>query len=817
MMRRYGFFLAAPGFFLLASAMPVFSYAATAAYDLGTGNTLFNRVIKPLAAPVVSSEKKEPSAVFQQLAQRPPVAIVDDLRTIVIEEKDPLVQFCAMQADAYALRDADLMRDVTLALRKDSGLFAKIVQVRQSIMQQWEQWFDAEKKEETYAALLAAYEKELKKQKIVSSDSAAEFARRTVLADYRNAEFVDQMLQSIRGSAYYSLLFFVLGYPITDGEKIAREVNGVALNDQSTRQRMLADMIVAYRREYDAIFATACISSGLTFVRESEANAKFFKTCMRNEYSNTSAVASDLSSADELSPRFDAILSAARAYAHKEAASFMNAKCAKITQLLTLFAARLEVVRVSDSLFTYPTADQASREKLSEGSLQSILLGLAYRVSQQLLMRHEYIITSQQIQSFFVQEYQGQHRLQHISTDVLKGERFLKSSQEVEKAQRKSFEARCAVLFGDIDFLLQGAFDADVQSALVEYDIAQGAELYKKLMIAACQKNAARWQIVTSERQNRMLQMSTGMIQKLQQEVWAYLQTLGIIMSDTEGLPDQYKACIESLQWQEGQRASFTTQAPLFFSSLSRSKKGRVTGSPGRYQALYKFFWLCVGGRLLADVALAGQSSVQGDGEVDQKVLASQVQELSQRVSEQISAAPEDDSLAGALTQAQKKLSSFGATMSSRVEQLKGNALRYASGQSGMKGVNTDILYSLQDSTQMLKGMQESVRSIFDKSTQASDRLIGSIKASLILVDRCVDLCSKQMTSLEKGFQKFYDKVNKYPSIGTMIRRFVGGSIKSMLTEVNRDNEVPLARIKQALADMQLVLQGKKSSTELKI
>jgi hypothetical protein len=811
-MRRYyfSFAAAAGGFFLLASAMSVFSDAATVEYDLGAGNPLFNRAVRPLAAPVVSSEKKEQSAVFQQLSQRSPVAIVDDLRTIVIEEKDPLVQFCAMEMTEYTLRDADLMRDVTLALSKNSDLLAKIVQVRQSIMQQWEQWFDAEKKEEMYAALLTAYEKELKKQKIVSADSAAEFARRTVLADYRNADFVGQMLQSIRGSAYYSLLFFVLGYPIT-GEQIAREVNGVALNDQSTRQRMLADMIVAYRREYDAIFATACISSGLTFVRESEAKAKFFKTCMRNEYSNTSAVASDLS------PRFDAILSAARAYAHKEAASFMNAKCAKITQLLTLFAARLEVVRVSDSLFTYPTADQASREKLSEGSLQSILLGLAYRVSQQLLMRHEYIITSQQIQSFFVQEYQGQHRLQHISTDVLKGERFLKSSQEFEKAQRKSFEARCAVLFGDIDFLLQGAFDADVQSALVEYDIAQGAELYKKLMIAACQKNAARWRIVTSERQNRMLQMSTGMIKKLQQDVWAYLQTLGIIMTDEKGLPEQYKECIESLQWQEGQRASFTTQAPLFFSSLSRSKKGRVTGSPERYQALYKFFWLCVGGRLLADVAIAGQSSAQGESEVNQDVLASQVQELSQRVSEQTFTTPEDESLAGALTQAQKKLSSFGATMSSRVEQLKGNALRYASGQSGMKGVNTDILYSLKDSTQMLTGMQESVRSIFEKSTQASDRLIGSIKASLILVDRCVDLCSKQMTSLEKGFQKFYDKVNKYPSIGTMIRRFVGGSIKSMLTDVNRDNEVPLARIKQALADMQLVLQGKKRSTELQI
>jgi hypothetical protein len=55
------------------------------------------------------------------------------------------------------------------------------------------------------------------------------------------------------------------------------------------------------------------------------------------------------------------------------------------------------------------------------------------------------------------------------------------------------------------------------------------------------------------------------------------------------------------------------------------------------------------------------------------------------------------------------------------------------------------------------------------------------------------------------------------PLMGAAMRKVIGGKLKKMLTEVNRDNEVPLARIKQALADMQLVLQGKKRSIDLQI
>jgi|GEM_PF-4836946 len=788
------------------------AWGAVAGYDLGVGNSLLNRVATSKPVFVQPVEKPQASSIFNALVKRPAQAKTEDFSGAVSEGRDPLAFFCSQDVNEQVLQDADLVRDVTLALGKNQDFLTTLLVVRKTLIPQWKEWFSTEKKEEQYAALLAAYEKELKKRGVVKSDSVHTFAMHTVLADYGNKEFTPQMLQAIRGSAYHSLLFFVLGYGDWD-QAIAREVNGIKLTDPATVQRMLADMIVAYRREYDAVFATACISTGLTFSRESEKKEDFFKESMENEF-----LGNEPKSYDWIE-QWNAIMSAARAYAHKEAAAFINSKLSKITQLLTLFSARLEVVRVSDAMFAYPTAARASQGKLADASVQSILLGLAYRVSRQLLMNHEYIINSEQMQSFFVQEYQGQQRLGHISGEVLAGERFLKTSDDVEKKQRKSFEARCAVLFGDVDFLLQGAFDGVLQAALEKYDVAGGAELYKKLMVVACQRNGVLWEIVEGERKSRMLLSSAAALKKLQHDIWAYLKTLGLDAGTHTSMQELYANLIDSLRWTNSERSAFTTQSPVFFSATSRVKRGRVKCSAEDYQSLYKLFWLCVGVRLLGDVVRGDQSERATHQEVDQTalgtVLERQQAELAKHTPRED--ALDDASLTGALTQAQKKLASFGATMSGRVEQLKGNALRYASGQSDMRSVNTDILRSLDDSSQLLDGMQSSVKAVFNTSDQASDRFVGSVKASLILVDRCIELCSKQMKTIRAGFLKFYTKVNSYPSIGNVMRKLIGGGIKSMLTEVNRDNEVPLARIKQALVDMQLVLQGKKHSKDLHI
>jgi hypothetical protein len=784
---------------------------AVAGYDLGVGNTLLNRVAPSKPVLVQPVERPQTSSIFNALAKRPAQAKTEDFSGAVSEGRDPLALFCNQQVDEKALQDADLVRDVTLALGTNGDFLKTLLEVRSTLISQWEEWFSTEKKEEKYAALLAAYEKELKKRGTVKSDSVHTFAMHTVLADYGNREFPSQMLQALRGSAYHSLLFFVLGYTEW-GTAIAREVNGIKLTDPATRQRILADMIVAYRREYDAVFATACISTGLTFSRESKEKEDFFKSSMKNEFLGHTPEQKDLSE------QWNAIMSAARAYAHKEAAAFINAKLSKVTQLLTLFSARLEVVRVSDAMFAYPTSARASQGKLADASVQSVLLGLAYRVSQQLLMNHEYIINSQQMQSFFVQEYQGQQRLGHISGDVLAGERFLKTSDELEKKQRQSFEARCAVLFGDIDFLLQGAFDGVLQAALQEYDVAGGSELYKKLMVVTCQRNGGLWDIVEGERKSRMLLSSAVALKKLQHTIWAYLKTLGLEAGTPVRMQELYVELIESLRWTNAERSAFTTQSAVFFSATSRAKRGRVKCSPEVYQSLYKLFWLCVGVRLLGDVVRGDQSERVAHEEVDQaalqQVLERQQTELKKQTPHEDGI--NDDSLSGALTQAQKKLASFGSTMGGRVEQLKGNALRYASGKSGMRSLNTDILNSLNDSSQLLDGMQTSIKAVFDKSDQASDRFVGSIKASLILVDRCVELCSKQMEKLRSMFSSVASWTNN-PLMGAAMRKVIGGKLKKMLTEVNRDNEVPLARIKQALADMQLVLQGKKRSIDLQI
>ncbi|MEI7580618.1 MAG: hypothetical protein WCJ17_02360 [bacterium] len=791
---------------------------AVAGYDLSGGNSVFNRAASfnrgasntpVLVQPV---ERPQTSSIFNALAKRPAQAKTEDFSGAVSEGRDPLALFCNQQVDEQILQDADLVRDVTLALGKNDDFLNTLLAVRSTLTSQWEEWFSTEKKEEQYAALLAAYEKELKKRGTIKSDSVHTFAKHTVLADYGNREFPVQMLQAMRTNAYYSLLFFVLGYTEWDTD-IAREVNGIKLTDPATVQRMLADMIVAYRREYDAVFATACISTGLTFSRESKEKEEFFKSSMKNEFLGTTAPKQD-----NLSEQWNAIMSAARAYAHKEAAAFINAKLLKVTQLLTLFSARLEVVRVSDAMFEYPTPARASQGKLANASVQSILLGLAYRISQQLLMNNEYIINSQQMQSFFVQEYQGQQRLGHISGEVLTGERFLKTSDEVEKKQRKSFEARCAVLFGDIDFLLQGAFDGALQEALQGFDVARGAELYKKLMGVTCQRNGALWGIVEGERKSRMLLSSAVALKKLQHDIWAYLKTINLDAGSSGEMNQVYQDQIDLLIWTNAERSAFTTQSAVFFSTSSRAKRGRVNCSPLVYQALYRLFWLCVGVRLLGDVVRGDQSERVAHEEVDQvalqQVLERQQTELKKQTPHEDGI--NDDSLSGALMQAQKKLVSFGDTMGGRVEQLKGNALRYASGKSGMRSLNTDILNSFNDSSQLLDGMQTSIKAVFDKSDQASDRFVGSIKASLILVDRCVELCSKQMAKLRSMFASIASWTNNQLMSAAM-RAVIGGKLKKMLTEVNRDNEVPLARIKQALVDLQLVLQGKKRSTDLQI
>jgi hypothetical protein len=789
---------------------------AVAGYNLSSGNSIFNRASSSQQTPVTPSERPQTTAILQALAKRSTQQKSEELRGTVDEAKDPLVQFCTSDIEQAVLQDADLVRDVALALNKNADFLTNLRAVRNALITQWEAWFNTENKTDSYAALLAAYEKELKKRKIVASDEVAAFARRTLLADYGNTDFTAQMIQSIRGSAYHSLLFFVIGYSPWETTNTAREVNGIRLTDHATLQRLFAEMVVAYRREYDAVFATACISTGLTFSRENKTQNDFFKESMKNEFLGASAQAEK----PEFTQQLNTILATARAYAHKEAAAFMNEKLAKVTQLLTLFSARLEVARVADATFAYPIEQKALQAKLVDSAVLSILLGLAYRVSQQLLLHQEYIINSQQIQSFFVQEYQGQHRLNHISAEVLAGERFIKTTDDAEKKKRKAFEARCAVLFGDIDFLLQGAFEPDLQNALAEYDVARGATLYKKLMVVTCQRNGSQWGIVNEERRPSMLRASIAALKQLQSDMWAYMQTLGLQAADAQEMNTTYARLVTALDWKEAERAAFTTQSAVFFSAASRAKRGRVHCSREVYQALYKFFWLCIGARLLREVVLSTQAAgLTKSDEVEaaavESVLAQQAQELARQ--KQSEATEDDGSLGGALVQAHKKLTSFGATMGSRVEQLKGNALRYASGQSDMRSVNTDILHSLDDSAQLLSGMQESIKAVFTKSDQASDRLVGSIKASLILVDRCIELCSKQMKTLRAGFFKFYTKVNSHPSIGSLMRKFIGGSIKGLLTDVNRDNEVPLARIKQALADMQLVLQGKKRSTELQI
>ncbi len=732
------------------------------------------------------------------------------------EWKNPLEVLAALPVDKWDLKDSLLALETSFALMTES-VVKKIQQLRKETRTLWLEWKKADAKSAPFTNLTKQIQKLADKPDMFpgANEELAEWiVRADIGAD--GAEYLQALLKLTKHVSYNYLLMSVLGAPSFD-TKEARVINGASLSDLQCRNRFFALLAAFYRQEYDERFQAARDYQALVYGKRFTIGHTDLMLLEEAEY-----LGAEVPEVVKLNAGFNPaewreVAKASRVRAHEETYSVVQKKLDNIGNALFLFQARLEAVRVPDNFFQYPDAMQASSAALYDTHILSILVGVLYRLGERMCRgKKSLFMNYADMQTVIAQEYKGQRLLRHIMLDVPVGEKDSRgsmpgpSSKPFEVDQRRSFEARLALLLGDIDFFESKSLALEVKGALSKLSgVMAASKLYKTIMFQNCYINGLAWGIIPPRNKEKVL----GKLQEGVAVVRGNLEKFGLSVENQEAVAKSYRQLLNVINtWSP--HTAFTYKSVFGLTNTGGPKITQVKCSPQIYQALYMLLWLYIWSRLQVVVSLQNQ----------ERLVKKTVGEVSLRESDivfdekgmlrtDIGPAQEKQTREpGAL----QKIRDSVATLSYRAQQ-GANKLKT---KGDIDGGFDEALNGLSDMANLIEDLKPASVDLFKQSDKVANRFSATTKALVVYAHRLSDFAIKKIGKIQKGIRDFAGSakvklavfLTKIPGLKTAFRKLMN----DFLSTVKEGDDAQEERyMKESLIDVQRAMSGELDASKI--
>lgn len=793
---------------LSPSALAMYGLESDSPSSSSLADLILSSPKKP--SPVELDTTEEAQDLAEELSTEKTVEVSESesAMPIVAEWEDPLKILCDGSLDKWKVKDSLLASELAYVFM-DDGHMEAFKQVRRASLAAWTALKKTKGKEEVFTTLLlSAVQKALRDKKINKNPSES-FARWVMQFDLSvaRADFVKIMLKitDIK-SPYGVLLLSVLGYRSFD-ELNARNVNGVDLSDINALHRFFAEMVIAYRNEYDIQYQVARELRIALYAREHTlTDAQLFEL-EKAEYLGMAIPTDKMTGSSFNENDWHQELVAARYKAHQLALEFVQKKLTKIGSALLLFHARLESVRVPDKVFEYPSGNQALSVWLYDSHVYSILVGIVYRLAERFFRGKAEILDLTDMQSIMSREYRGQMLCKHIPLGVPGGEFDAKgampsaSSTLFERERRRSFEARLGILSGDIDFLDYASLAPNIQKAVSSFRVSDGIVLYKKIAGYCSYINGVAWGILPQRNKKAVV----GALTKEIGVVRGYLGLLGIKSGTRSEVATSYKSIMDQIAaWTPHKAFAFNTSFSLV--GGSRSATTKVICSEGVYQNLYKLLWLCIYCRLLAIEVNQRQEEtvkkVQGATVVTEAVdLFDENGVLRAGIKATEMAAPKAST---PLANVGEQLANFGKVFARHSQQITDKLTI----KNDLDGAIDETINALGTTGDLTRQIQKSMLVAYQESDRSYGKLLLSFKALTVYTHWMTEYANSKISSMQKAIRTLFDKA------WVKVLRAVAGSkiekaLRDLIVEVSEVDRQLLLKIKMAQKDLEDTLNGK--------
>ncbi|MDQ5940504.1 MAG: hypothetical protein QG632_230 [Candidatus Dependentiae bacterium] len=732
------------------------------------------------------------------------------------EWKNPLEVLAALPVDKWDLKDSLLALETSFALMSES-VVKKIQHLRKETRALWLEWKKADAKSAPFTNLTKQIQKLADKPDMFpgANDEVAEWI---ILADIGadGAEYLQALLKLTKHVSYNYLLMSVLGAPSFD-TKEARVINGASLSDMQCRNRFFAILAAFYRREYDERVQAARDYQTLVYGKRFTVGQTDLLLLEESEY-----LSGEVPEIVKLNAGFNPaewreVARASRVRAHEETYSVAQKKLDNIGNVLFLFQARLESVRVPDNFFQYPDAIQASSAALYDTHILSILVGVLYRLGERMCRgKKASFMDYADMQAVLAQEYKGQRLLRHIMLDVPVGEKDSRgsmpgpSSKPFEVDRRRSFEARLALLLGDIDFFESKSLAPVVKEAIGKLSgVMAASKLYKTIMLQNCYINGLAWGMIPPRNKEKVL----GKLQEGVAVVRGNLEKLGLSVENQEAVAKSYRQLLNVINtWSP--HTAFTYKSVFGLTNAGRRRIAQVKCSPQIYQALYKLLWLYIWARLQVVVSLQNQERLVKKTAAEVSLRESDIV-FDEKGMLRTDIGPAQEKQArepGAL----QKIRDTVATLSYRGQQ-GANKLRT---KGDIDGGFDEALNGLSDMANLIEDLKPASVDLFKQSDKVANRFSATTKALVAYTHRLSDFAIKKIGKIQKGIRDFAGSakvklavfLTKIPGLKTAFRKLMN----DFLSTVKEGDDAQEERyMKEALIDVQRAMSGELDASKI--
>jgi|GEM_PF-7005004 len=775
-----------------------------------------------LAAAVGSQQKSaaEQSSTPLQLMDEAeaPVTPVQSQKPKVMSGKDlvakrSLIQELFKDRATWDLDDA-LKAELECALPSEL-MQQRIIEFRGKTKKQWRAW-QASRTDSNETALNAALqaliEKDPQLKKAENTEQLAKWLRDMDISMTADVCIATMDAGLKKEKQYTALQCSVLGYPfLKDPQVHAIPVHAVenekkVLSDTTCLQRILAILMVEYRRFYDTKYAKKRQEQlYVAGVGGDTAVAKDTAAASEEEYLGSFAG--------------DAGIREAQAYAHAEAVAYIEGKLEPVNEALFCVLVRLEVVRVADACFSFPDAAKKSSEYIRDPLIYSMLIGMAYRIVQRVVQGGETILLSGDIesggsgiQSLVYRAYTQQYG--RLPSTVPSGEKAV-------GIERTSFEVHCVFLFGNIDFLRPRSFSEHktLREALDQERVYRGMSLMKKIYHCYSLLRAVQWGLYSNPSEKALL----AELYRYASEVKAYMKGLDLVIDSGTQLHDAFVTALQAkgiTEWKHSDIFSVAPRRGLLLLPLlvdqprGRKSKNTLVCRADDYIALYKVLWLYCATRLFCTLAYEKKFQHLKRDDFHQDAAAFDENGEPIIVVDEAQAAPEE------LSGLQKAQSFMQDTFARASYQAKNVRTKLA------KGTTAEIVGSgvsaLDDVSQFVEGIGSVLTGLYNQSSKESGRALAVFKALSLYVNVVGKMVNTKIKNLQSGLQSFSESMSgRAASWGLdniLLRRMREGlkeSAENVVKVVNRDDAILRKSIIEAQTYLREAIKGTRTADQI--
>lgn len=585
---------------------------------------------------------------------------------------DPLVILSRVPVDRWELNDKALAFELALALREPQVL-QEVMPLRDATVKEWLAWQSAVKKEDRTAAhstLRSALTKKLSpvlKKHTVASSRASIIAERIMQLAPLDGSYIQDMVVRIHGrhkrpnslepaiapsQGYQHLFLTVLGYDYDAAAYHTKmEVHagaGVLLTDHQCLRQSVAQILVAYTAAYDASLTALQNGLELSFWNAQHGQEDVRKAWLlhwKEQWYRNPTVVSPLKEQSEAEQhalrQWQELMQGARAKAHERARSVLDEGLREVWNGVCSLNARLDVLRVSDAAFAFPSVGIAQDDALRVPQVYSLLVGMT-RVCLQKVLVDDGVLDANVLQLVLGSEMVAQRKHRHIPSDIPTGAvnavgKIVPLSVSPEQAKkdrqllfdglmRRSYEAKMYVTNGLRMDVLRGEGEQEdlgrgsddkryskvpIARALEGFEVNRGIKMYTEIMVLYGELNRLRWRLVGA-RSHAQVMSALG---KKLREVEAYLTRLEVPVADKAAVQSYRKVIQHAVPWGKTSSITFAHARSLraqLATVHAKDAEKQAAAARNSYRAMYQLMWLCIWHRLSTVVVLKGHEQAVG-------------------------------------------------------------------------------------------------------------------------------------------------------------------------------------------------------------